>query len=446
MEAVAEKLEEPKKKRTRKQATKKEDAPEVDHEVMVRALAVYGFIFTAEQIAGWTPENIEDLRYKLNAWETWRPGEERSEVPQWLMAWDNPPAETTDEAKAVGTEWRKFNPDEKASDSNPWPIGTRIHTAWSEGATAEPVIAPVVEKAPEAVAAVAVAPIELTQQSAEALEVLRLRRQMSELLNNQGLRVTPREYAALEVAHKLANLTPDVNEAEKEYQEAKSIADGKKKKWEGLQKQMQQVSTELTSTLSDGEYQPTLFQQPYRGDTHYEPQVCIAPSTPVVAVAEAAPKVAEPVVPVTPVDVGGEMDLDCLQKKKLQELTGCSSEFGLSANQVEKLKDTVGTTVKHLEKFQAETFCWEQAIPCFGEKAITKLQDAHLAFRIKFDVPELITAKPAIAPAEQAQNEAEKPSEPAAESQSLKTPVLSDASNGEVGGDTLTVPDVNPEA
>lgn len=88
-------------------------------------------------------------------------------------------------------------------------------------------------------------------------------------------------------------------------------------------------------------------------------------------------------------DNGATFDLSSLQRGKLQKITDCDPEWGLSARQVERLKETVnGDTIAHLEKFQRDTFNWEQAIPGFGESTITKLQDAHLAFRIKYDMPE----------------------------------------------------------
>lgn len=85
-------------------------------------------------------------------------------------------------------------------------------------------------------------------------------------------------------------------------------------------------------------------------------------------------------------DHGAQFNLECLQRGNLQKITECDAQWGLSPQQVARLKQAIkGQTVADLETFQRVTFNWEQAIPGFGESAINKLQDAHLAFRIKYD-------------------------------------------------------------
>ncbi|MDB5390870.1 MAG: hypothetical protein JWM11_6516 [Planctomycetaceae bacterium] len=87
-------------------------------------------------------------------------------------------------------------------------------------------------------------------------------------------------------------------------------------------------------------------------------------------------------------DAGAAFDLSVLKKGTLQQHTNCREGFGLSGRQVERLKDAVnGTTIAALERFQRETFNWDQAIKGFGPEAITQLQDAQLELRTRFPMP-----------------------------------------------------------
>lgn len=87
-------------------------------------------------------------------------------------------------------------------------------------------------------------------------------------------------------------------------------------------------------------------------------------------------------------DHGAAKDLNCLKRKTIQDETGCSEDVGLTAKQIETLKEQIGgTTIGALEKFQRETFNWEQAIKGFGEEKITLLSNAHLEIRKKFPMP-----------------------------------------------------------
>lgn len=248
------------------------------------------------------------------------------------------------------------------------------------------------DSTPAPVVAEAVPVQAVAERDAAAEEIAKLKRELAWLREKatRGFLVSEREYAALDVAQKLANLTPDVNKAEQEYNEAKAIADKKKKTWEGLQKQMQQVSTELTTTLSSGDYQPTLFRQPYAGDTYLEPPVR-ASVPPVQQPAEIAPA-PEPVPekPAEPVDRGGDMDLICFLKSSLTHNCGECDAEGLTESKIESLKESIeGDTVKDLEKFQMKHVDWPSKLKGFGEKWIDRLQDAHLAIRTKFPVPDL---------------------------------------------------------
>jgi hypothetical protein len=87
-------------------------------------------------------------------------------------------------------------------------------------------------------------------------------------------------------------------------------------------------------------------------------------------------------------DQGARFDLNVLQRGILPRHTRCREGFGLTARQIEKLKDGInGTTIADLEKFQRETFNWDQAIKGFGPEGITHLQDAQLELRTKFPMP-----------------------------------------------------------
>lgn len=258
------------------------------------------------------------------------------------------------------------------------------------------------DSTPAPVVAEAVPVQAVAERDAAAEEIAKLKRELAWLREKatRGFLVSEREYAALDVAQKLANLTPDVNKAEQEYNEAKAIADKKKKTWEGLQKQMQQVSTELTTTLSSGDYQPTLFRQPYPGDTHLEPPLR-SYIEPVQKPVEIAPKPAPesvPEKPPEPVDRGGDMDLICFLKSSLTHNCGECDAEGLTESKIESLKESIeGDTVKDLEKFQMKHVDWPSKLKGFGEKWIDRLQDAHLAIRTKFPVPDSAEAEEAIA-------------------------------------------------
>lgn len=87
-------------------------------------------------------------------------------------------------------------------------------------------------------------------------------------------------------------------------------------------------------------------------------------------------------------DEGAKLDLSMLKKGALQELTKCRQGIGLTAKQIEKLKDAVnGSTIAALERFQRETENWDQAIKGFGPEGITQLQDAQLELRTLFPMP-----------------------------------------------------------
>lgn len=87
-------------------------------------------------------------------------------------------------------------------------------------------------------------------------------------------------------------------------------------------------------------------------------------------------------------DHGAAKDLNCLKRKTIQTETGCGEDVGLTAKQIEMLKEQIGgTTIGALEKFQRETFNWEDAIKGFGEEKITLLSNAHLEIRKKFPMP-----------------------------------------------------------
>jgi hypothetical protein len=109
------------------------------------------------------------------------------------------------------------------------------------------------------------------------------------------------------------------------------------------------------------------------------------------------------------IDAGAGHGLMALCKGPLQKATGCNEDLGLSKVQIEKLQAAVdGSTIGHLEKFQRENRDWNRSIPQFGEAAITKLQDAHSAFRRKFPQSDSPAKGGPVKPAEPAAKPAEK--------------------------------------
>lgn len=62
--------------------------------------------------------------------------------------------------------------------------------------------------------------------------------------------------------------------------------------------------------------------------------------------------------------------------------------FGMTKKKCAVIADVCGgKTIGHLEKFMRENAYWNRDLPGFGEQWITKLQDAHLAYRLKFPMP-----------------------------------------------------------
>ncbi len=88
----------------------------------------------------------------------------------------------------------------------------------------------------------------------------------------------------------------------------------------------------------------------------------------------------------TAVDEGAKMPLSALLEHKDKD----GKPF-LTASKVDKIKEIVGATIGDLEKFQKEnSFDWAKKIKGLGEQGLDKLQDAHLAFRSKHPIPNVV--------------------------------------------------------
>lgn len=94
------------------------------------------------------------------------------------------------------------------------------------------------------------------------------------------------------------------------------------------------------------------------------------------------PEAAEP-----PDDPHGDETLDILITAALRKATGTSVD-GLTAKKVEVLVEQCGgTKIADLEKWFREKPHWNTDLPGFGEEWITRLQDAHTAYRLAFPMP-----------------------------------------------------------
>lgn len=197
---------------------------------------------------------------------------------------------------------------------------------------------------------------------------------------SKRLTCTKREKAILGIAKRLGELSPVCNGAEAEYLEAKGIADSLKKKWEGLQLQLQKVCTELATVQNGGDFQPDLFTNQSVPEPHRD--------------------VHEEGAAFTPDDEGGARDLDCLTRTNLVVLCGdeCTAE-GLTESKIELIRQACeGNTIADLEAMQRNNPNWNRDIKGFGEKWIDRLQDAHLAIRTRFPIPTMDSTDPATAP------------------------------------------------
>lgn len=82
-----------------------------------------------------------------------------------------------------------------------------------------------------------------------------------------------------------------------------------------------------------------------------------------------------------PPDPAGDESLDILITAKLRTVTGTDID-GLTPKKVEVLTEACGgNTIAKLEKWFRENPHWNGDLPGYGEEWITRLQDAHLAYR-----------------------------------------------------------------
>ena len=366
-----------------------EEAP--TYAALVARCALYGIKLTADQINGWDEETRAYLKKTLDKFDDGALGDaEPVQVPEWMLAWDAP----TDEEKAVanseGKGWRAENADGIALKCCPYPVASRLGVAWIEGANNVPATVP----APESTESVTAAPAPETVPEATQPEAAKPPAKVVEAKpakEPKQLTCTKRDKALLVLVKQLGPVTSQCNEAEGEYHAAQQTANGRKKAWEALQKQMQGICTQLGNVANGGDYQAELFDEPTR------PPEQIKPPHPEVH-QEGSSKPAEPEKPVEqaaePVavkDEGGDLELTCLITRNLVKLCGDAwSEYGLTKSKVEVLSSAVGgNTIAALEKFQRENTSWNRDIKGFGEQWVDKLQDAHSAIRKKFPMPEL---------------------------------------------------------
>ncbi|MES2788156.1 MAG: hypothetical protein V4719_00945 [Planctomycetota bacterium] len=389
--------------------------------LLVTALAAFGYVVTEDVVAGWTPEQVAMVRDSLAHWDTYTPDKGRVTAPEWLEGFDLPDGEALAEARAVGAEWKKLNPDADADAANPWPEGSKLFYSWADGvAFGEKPADDLPDEEFEIIAGSDTAAVPEATGQAEVVAsdpveaALAVAQQQTEVKKPAPVAVSrpvapaekprklakpimcsTREAAALKIAYRLSDLTPTVNEAEAEYIEAKGIADKAKKVWEGLQKQMQGVSTELSQILSGGEFQLDLY-----ASGNHSSEALASPLPPHAEVheeyAEQAPAAAAPAVVL--VDHGGALDLSCLGRKALAAI-GSDTE-GLTDSKIELLKSSIeGSTIAHLEEVQRTNPYWNRDVKGFGEKWIDRLSDAQLAVRLKYPIPVEYFAEPAPAEA-----------------------------------------------
>lgn len=239
----------------------------------------------------------------------------------------------------------------------------------------EPVVAPesVIDSTPglagEIVAGEAVAaPIEPSELESLRKTVANLQRQIEYMPL-----LTPRQQEALEVAEEVGTLSQTVAKAEEKYSDADKAAKAAKKAYESLLQDLQDAAQRLDDITGTGDYQRSLFNQPYRGVSHDE------------LAAVAAIPVDTAVEPAKPHDVGGAIRLDDLTKAGLTTHVE-HDKPGLTTKKIEALVETVGGTVRDLE-------AWLQAgnqlntIKGFGDEWVTRTMDALGVIRDRYPVP-----------------------------------------------------------
>jgi len=359
----------------------KKQKAKVDHGPLIEGLALNGFIVTAEVIGAWSADQIAMIRDCLTEWDIYTPGRSRTPVPEWLTEFDAPGDARILEARTVGAEWRKMNPEADEVAGNPWPESSQLYYGWSDGATfgIREVDADLPDEEynivaePETAAAVvnAGAAVGFGYSITPTDAIIRDTVEASKKVNR--LTCSKRDKAVLSIVRKLGTVTPACNEAQLKYQGAHQIATKLKKEWESLQLQMQGICTQLASVANGGDYQADLFDEPE-----------VIPHSPPHAEIHHEGGGATEWTPA--VDTGGELDLKCLTRKELAAI-GSDAE-GLSAGKIDILRSACeGDTIAKLEAMQRSNPSWNRDIKGFGDKWIDRLQDAHSAVRTHYPMP-----------------------------------------------------------
>lgn len=323
-------------------------------ELSVR-LAKFGFVVSVDAIEAWDPKAPEQIGRAVDCWDDefaklmegeMIPGFVRTPIPPLLRdnGFDLGGEEHIANAKQLGREAQAAGRD---SGFCPFPLESVLAKSWGEGFDAAVVDATTPANSTE-LATKAPAKTE-AERKAEFAE---------------------RQQAAIDDARAKIEAALD------QQRHSRSV-------WNKLKKQLKSVKQDYEDAVEEAQDAHEELQDALDGNLPAQRSLPFPAEKPSVA----DQNVGGPARPL-PEDHGAAMDLNCLKKGEIQKHTACRDDVGLSAKQIEKLKEAVaGDTIAALEKFQRETFNWVDAINGFGEAAITLLQDAHLEIRKKFPMP-----------------------------------------------------------
>lgn len=396
-------------------------------------LAAFGFEVPEPVIAQWSGETFKQIARVVLRWQeeqeaslqgTPFPDDERTGVPPLLAAMEF--ALSPEVAAAAIERARQM----KAANltSNPFPPESGIAKVWQDAFSAAdaPAAAPAETSEAsnteaETTAAAPAEPVQAAAQPADVsppaepappaktnaelaaeLNAKRADEARAERERQQQLAIEAAQHDMEEAVTHQEELTEQIVDLKAEMKELKSAYDNAVVRGQKAAKALRRARA--------GVFERTLpFRESSRDESLDVPDQNIGGKQ---TAPTAAPAAAAPAAPL--VDEGASIGLEYLTKGQLQEyIPGTPEDRGLSAKQIEKLKEAIGgDTIGKLEEFQRNKGeWWTTSIDGFAKATITKLQDAQEIIRRKYPIPSA-DDRPAAAAEQPAEQAPETPAEP----------------------------------
>lgn len=395
-------------------------------------LAAFGFEVPEPVIAQWSGETFKQIARVVLRWQEEQeasfkgnafPDDERTGVPPLLSELE---FALTPEVAAAAIEAAQRM---KAANltSNPFPPESGIAKVWQDAFSAAdaPAAAPAETSEAsnteaETTAAAPAEPVQVAAQPADVsppaepappaktnaelaaeLNAKRAAEASEERERQQQLAIEAAQHDMEEAVTHQEELAEQIIDLKAEMKELKSAYDNAVVRGQKAAKALRRARA--------GVFERTLPFREIRDETLDVPDQNIGGKQLAPAAAPAAAATAAPLV-----DEGANIDLEYLIKGQLQEyIPGTPEDRGLSAKQIEKLKEAIGgDTIGKLEEFQRNKGeWWTTSIDGFAKATITKLQDAQEIVRRKYPIPSA-DDRPAAAAEQPAEQATETPAEP----------------------------------